>query len=215
MCSCSCSCWSSCSLWRGCVPFAGPIMVRPRRQQQPGVPRSTVSGILTSGVGPCPTLPPVRPWCEVKSRRGAPKRVNSQGFACPNRTCPSSLCDTSWLLAVSRASPAMADTRTLGRLSAPFGQWLEGGPPKRKARQWQVEAGLSCGQVKQSDQRRRLVGVSQVMRRGTSAARKLTWQRLGFSGQLNTAFLEGAPLTVSHGVAALARRTWATAKLAP
>ena len=28
-----------------------------------------------------------RPWCEVKSRRGAPKRVNTEGFACPNRKC--------------------------------------------------------------------------------------------------------------------------------
>src|SRR5713101_1740553 len=33
-------------------------------------------------------LPPVRPWCEVKSRRGAPKRLNTEGFACPNRKCP-------------------------------------------------------------------------------------------------------------------------------
>ncbi len=31
---------------------------------------------------------PVRPWPEVKSRRGAPKRVNTEGFACPNRKCP-------------------------------------------------------------------------------------------------------------------------------
>jgi hypothetical protein len=30
---------------------------------------------------------PVRPWCEVKSRRGAPKRINTEGFACPNRQC--------------------------------------------------------------------------------------------------------------------------------
>jgi hypothetical protein len=30
---------------------------------------------------------PVRPWREVKSRRGAPKRVNTQGYASPNRTC--------------------------------------------------------------------------------------------------------------------------------
>ncbi len=30
---------------------------------------------------------PVRPWCEVKSRRGAPKRVNTEGFACPNHQC--------------------------------------------------------------------------------------------------------------------------------
>jgi hypothetical protein len=29
----------------------------------------------------------VRPWCEVKSHRGAPKRVNTQGYACPNQKC--------------------------------------------------------------------------------------------------------------------------------
>jgi IS1 family transposase len=30
---------------------------------------------------------PIRPWREVKSRRGAPKRIDTQGFACPNRMC--------------------------------------------------------------------------------------------------------------------------------
>ena len=30
---------------------------------------------------------PVRPWREVKSRRGAPKRVKTEGFACPNQQC--------------------------------------------------------------------------------------------------------------------------------
>src|SRR5437660_842725 len=34
-----------------------------------------------------PASAPVRPWSEVKSRRGAPKRVNTEGFACPNRQC--------------------------------------------------------------------------------------------------------------------------------
>ena len=29
-----------------------------------------------------------RPWSEVRSRRGAPKRINTQGFACPNQQCP-------------------------------------------------------------------------------------------------------------------------------
>jgi hypothetical protein len=29
-----------------------------------------------------------RPWPEVKSRRGAPKRVNTEGYACPNQQCP-------------------------------------------------------------------------------------------------------------------------------
>jgi len=38
---------------------------------------------------------------------------------------------------------------------------------------------------------------------------------LGHSGRLNTAFIERVNLTIRHGVAALARRTWATAKPAP
>ncbi len=29
----------------------------------------------------------VRPWSEVKSRRGAPKRISTEGFACPNWQC--------------------------------------------------------------------------------------------------------------------------------
>jgi transposase-like protein len=35
-----------------------------------------------------PAPPPVHPWREVKSRRGAPKRLNTEGFACPNHRCP-------------------------------------------------------------------------------------------------------------------------------
>jgi transposase-like protein len=35
-----------------------------------------------------PAPAPVRPWREIKSRRGAPKRVKTEGFACPNRACP-------------------------------------------------------------------------------------------------------------------------------
>jgi transposase-like protein len=42
----------------------------------------------TPSPGVRPAHAPVRPWCEVKSRRGAPKRVNTAGFACPNRNCP-------------------------------------------------------------------------------------------------------------------------------
>jgi hypothetical protein len=44
-----------------------------------------LASIPSSGAGPAPT--PVRPWPEVKSRRGAPKRVNTEGYACPNRKC--------------------------------------------------------------------------------------------------------------------------------
>src|SRR5262250_3341974 len=38
---------------------------------------------------------------------------------------------------------------------------------------------------------------------------------MGFSGRLNTAFSERVNLTVRHGVAALAHRTWATAQQSP
>jgi hypothetical protein len=39
----------------------------------------------SSAGGPAPA--PVRPWREVKSRPGAPKRVYTEGYACPNQKC--------------------------------------------------------------------------------------------------------------------------------
>jgi IS1 family transposase/transposase-like protein len=100
-------------------------------------------------------------------------------------------------------------------LTAHFGHWLALGRRGRKARRWQVEAGLIYGQVKKCYRRRKLVRVTHVMRLGTEAALKAALQRLGFSGRLNTAFIERVNLTVRHGVAALARRTWATAQQSP
>jgi IS1 family transposase len=104
---------------------------------------------------------------------------------------------------------------TFMRLSAHFGQWLEVGCRRRKVRQWQVAADLIYGQVKKNYRRRKLVRVTHVMRLGTEAALTVALQGMGFSGRLNTAFIERVNLTVRHGVAALARRTWATAKPAP
>jgi hypothetical protein len=100
-------------------------------------------------------------------------------------------------------------------LTAHFGQWREVGRQGRKVCQWQVAAGLISGQVKKSSRRRKLVRVTHVMRLGTQADLTVARPRLGFSGRLNTAFIERAPLTVRHGVAALARRTWATSQQAP
>jgi len=53
------------------------------------------------------------------------------------------------------------------------------------------------------------------MRLGTEDALKAALQGLGFSGRLNTASIERVNLTVRHGIAALARRTWATAQQSP
>jgi hypothetical protein len=49
-------------------------------------PACRLASTASSSVEPAPA--PVRPWCEIKSRRGAPKRVNTQGYACPNQQCP-------------------------------------------------------------------------------------------------------------------------------
>ena len=46
-------------------------------------PACRLASTASSGREPAP----VRPWREMKSRRGAPKRVNTEGFACPNSQC--------------------------------------------------------------------------------------------------------------------------------
>ena len=100
-------------------------------------------------------------------------------------------------------------------LTAHFGKWLQVGRRGGNVRRWQVEPGLIYGQVKKSYRRRKLIRVTHVMRLGTEDALKAALQGLGLSGRLNTAFIERANLTVRHGVAALARRTWATSQQSP
>jgi IS1 family transposase len=100
-------------------------------------------------------------------------------------------------------------------LTAHFGRWLLVSRRGRKALRWQVADGLIYGQVKKCYQRRKLIRVTHVMRLGTEDALKVALQGMGFSGRLNTAFIERVNLTIRHGIAALARRTWATAKQSP
>jgi IS1 family transposase len=349
-----------CSLW---WPHQGPAqsraatkvrttlhrLLKPRSPDD--CPACRLSCAHSSVVGPAPA--PVRPWREVKSRRGAPKRVNTEGFACPNRKCLyfgltdasihalvgdgrhgraeriqtfrcqacritfSARRDTPLyrlktpsyqvamvLAALAEGLDASAAERVFGyrqatittwltragehaqilhecsfhhlhlphlqldelrtrrrnakhvlwlwlaidplskcipvlhvgprtqnsapqvmhsvrqilapgciplftsdglnlyfyALTAHFGQWLQESRRGRKVLRWQVAAELIYGQV---------------MRLGTEAALKAALQGMGLSGRLNTAFIERVNLTVRHGVAALARRTWATAKQAP
>ncbi len=100
-------------------------------------------------------------------------------------------------------------------LTAHFGQWLQVARRGRKVRQWQVAAKLIYGQVKKHYRRRKLVRVTHVIRLGTEAALEAALLGLGLTGRLNTAYIERVNLTVRHGVAALARRSWATAQQAP
>ncbi|MDQ5854332.1 MAG: transposase [Chloroflexota bacterium] len=71
------------------------------------------------------------------------------------------------------------------------------------------------GQVKKTYRRRKVVRVTRLMRCGTSADLSAALRKLGLSGRVNTAFVERINLTIRQGVAALARRTWATAQAAP
>ena len=95
-----------------------------------------------------------------------------------------------------------------------IGQWLEVCRRGRNVCQWQMAAGLIYGQVKKCYRRRKLVRVTRVMRLGIDAALTVALQQLGLSGRLNTAFIEQLNLTIRHGIAALARRTWATSQQA-
>jgi IS1 family transposase/transposase-like protein len=95
-------------------------------------------------------------------------------------------------------------------LTAHFGRWLDGG----RRRRWQVNPALSYGQVQKCYRRRRLVRIRCRVPCGNAAALRAALRALGWSGRVNTAFVERLNLTVRQGVAALSRRTWATAQTA-
>jgi transposase-like protein len=85
-------------LWSLCWPHHGPAQSRAAAKLRPKLhrhlsprcphdcPACCLASTASSGGGLVPL--PVRPWREVKSRRGAPKRINTEGFACPNPQCP-------------------------------------------------------------------------------------------------------------------------------
>jgi len=70
-------------------PRAGALHRVVRRLLKPRTPRDCPACCLASPFSPVagPSSVPVEPWSEVKSRRGAPKRIGTQGFACPNHQC--------------------------------------------------------------------------------------------------------------------------------
>ena len=67
----------------GAVHPAIHRLLKPRSPDD--CPACRLGSPLSSDGGPAPA--PVRPWREVKSRRGAPKRIDTEGFACPNKHC--------------------------------------------------------------------------------------------------------------------------------
>jgi len=89
-------------------------------------PACRLSSANSSGGGSATA--PVRPWSEVKSRRGAPKRVDTEGFACPNPQCQYlSNADTlfhaafrGWQAWACRADPDLSVSSLPYHVHAPF-----------------------------------------------------------------------------------------------
>jgi len=75
--------------WHGCRLLLALQRVRAPRRLRPRTPADCPACRPHLGTPPPvqPAAPPVRPW-RVQPRRGAPKRIRTAGFACPNPTCP-------------------------------------------------------------------------------------------------------------------------------
>jgi IS1 family transposase len=93
-------------------------------------------------------------------------------------------------------------------LTAHFGRWVTAG----RRRRWEVNPALLYGQVHKRYRQRRLVRIKYRPCCGSRAAFRTALRRLGWSGKAQTAFVERVNLTARQSVAALTRRTWATAQ---
>jgi hypothetical protein len=98
-------------------------------------------------------------------------------------------------------------------LTAHFGAWLT--DPATGKLSWQVALTLLYGQVKKAYRRRKMVKVERRMQLGQLADLQSALQDLGFTGSINTAFVGRINLTLRHALAALTRRSWATAQFTP
>src|SRR6266566_4159250 len=78
--------WAHRGLQHLTVKTAHPMVHRLLKPRPPlDCPACRHASTPSLDAGPAPA--PVRPWREVKSRRGAPKRIDIEGFTCPNPQC--------------------------------------------------------------------------------------------------------------------------------
>src|SRR5215469_15151170 len=68
---------------RGAAHAMVQRLLKPRNPGDCPICRLSCTFPLVVGLAPAP----IRPWREVKSRRGAPKQINTEGSACPNHEC--------------------------------------------------------------------------------------------------------------------------------
>jgi IS1 family transposase len=94
-------------------------------------------------------------------------------------------------------------------VTAHFGAWvqIEG----VRHRSWVVSAQLLYAQVVKRYRRRRITEVRHQVLLGKPEDYRLALGRHGFSGRIQTAFIERLNLTIRRSIAGLARRSWSTA----
>jgi hypothetical protein len=93
-------------------------------------------------------------------------------------------------------------------LTAHFGYWSLS--PQGQCVLWCVAAGLLYAQVLKITRGRRLLAALPRALCGTLPQARDRLRTVGLSGLIETAFIERLNLTLRHGIAALARRIWAT-----
>jgi IS1 family transposase len=96
-------------------------------------------------------------------------------------------------------------------LTSHYGVWRDPAPGKRKPT-WIIDPRLLFGMLYKIKVRRKLKDLYSRIRSGTCKRWRACTMALGFSGQVQTAFVERANLTLRELIAPLARRTWSLAR---
>jgi len=114
-----------------------------------------------------------------------------------------------WLPIACRSSPRTGCAST-SALTAHFGFWQL--LPGHRKPTWVVHPDLLYGQLKKFRVYRKLKYVVTVGLCGTRQALRDRLQSLGYSGTINTAYIERFNLTLRQMVAPLTRKTWSLAQ---
>jgi transposase-like protein/IS1 family transposase len=98
-------------------------------------------------------------------------------------------------------------------LTAHFGAWVQTANARRRT--WCVDTRLLYAQVVKRYRRHRITDVRRHVLLGQPEAFRQALITHGFSGRVQTAFIERLNLTVRRSLASLARRSWSTAHSIP
>jgi len=94
-------------------------------------------------------------------------------------------------------------------LTAHFGTWIQKADERRRT--WTVDLRLLYAQVIKRYRRKRIAEVHHHVPLGTPETYQAALRAAGFSGRIQTAFIERLNLTIRRSIAGLARRSWSTA----